>query len=783
MCIYVSGSIAAMFLSACALHAVVADVPEDLRSGYLDAQRRLREHFVTNPAHVRPSPKHGRGGFATSQAAGGRFVRPPADRLVPEADDKERHVEAALRAEIPSRAARAHWQMPSDLKASIAFAAAEAGRLPALRRGRQRVLADVASGLEPLERFIRVQRPQPSHVAEVASRVHVALLCCIVDAMEWPDIEMPLNFLRGFDVLGDIADSGVYRPLPERLSLDEFSRLYNGIMETNEQWLSEVTHMLSRRAERSSASDLESLEAATRKEVERGHIGPAMTEHELRRRFTRDGRLVVRVLPRFGVWQGEKLRPIDDGKVSLSNQAQRHKETITTPSFEFSFHVLDELARECIRRGIPIPECELGLDDIAAAYRVVPTSQPEFTVAAVWYPSLARVVFHQVHGHPFGLATSVTNFNRVPECLCAFARRFFAAAVDHFFDDYMCVDLASARGSAQHCLDFLHNAVRFPLEPRKRKHSSAVNVALGIEADLSKVSTCREVSYRPTPERVTSLVARLQAFRAARSMSPGEAASLLGSLGFTLTAAYGGVGRAAVQPLIQREHYDGHSGWTAALDAMCDYFIALLPRLPELRLQLGARAGGHLLVYTDASHSPSFSGLGVVVFDTARGRRFISECRLPPWVFSLFASSDHVINQAELLAMVAARLTFPDVFYGRSVLHFVDNTSALSAAVHGYSSKPDMAVLTNMLHSLDASLRVDAFYEWVPSDANIADIPSRNPSLRDAGACGALERLGLIGDARRAMRLPSPPQWRDLTPLLDARAATRDAFVCSMASA
>ena len=44
-------------------------------------------------------------------------------------------------------------------------------------------------------------------------------------------------------------------------------------------------------------------------------------------------------------------------------------------------------------------------------------------------------------------------------------------------------------------------------------------------------------------------------------------------------------------------------------------------------------------------------------------------------------------------------------------LHFVDNTLAFPAAVHGYSSKPDMAVITNMLHSVDAALRVDCYYE------------------------------------------------------------------------
>ena len=261
-------------------------------------------------------------------------------------------------------------------------------------------------------------------------------------------------------------------------------------------------------------------------------------------------------------------------------------------------------------------------------------------------------------------------------------------------------------------------------------------------------------------------------------MTAAEASSLLGSLGFTLTAAYGAVGRAASQPLVQRAHHDGScTGWTPALESMCEYFIALLPRLPELRLQLGARAGGHVIVWTDASHSPSFSGLGVVLLDTATGKRYEAESPVPRWVFSLLAGAEHSINQLEALALVAARLTFPDVMYGRACLHFVDNTSALSAAVHGYSSKPDMAVITNMLHSVDAALRVDCYYEWVPSAANIADIPSRDPRTRTSTCVGIMARLGAT---RRALRLPSQVQWRDLTLLLDARSAISGAATCPL---
>ena len=40
----------------------------------------------------------------------------------------------------------------------------------------------------------------------------------------------------------------------------------------------------------------------------------------------------------------------------------------------------------------------------------------------------------------------------------------------------------------------------------------------------------------------------------------------------------------------------------------------------------------------------------------------------------------------------------PDLFAGRRVIHFMDNTAALSALANGYSRKPDLAQLVNLYH-------------------------------------------------------------------------------------
>ena len=162
------------------------------------------------------------------------------------------------------------------------------------------------------------------------------------------------------------------------------------------------------------------------------------------------------------------------------------------------------------------------LDDIFAAYRKVPSSQPEFTTVAYWSVAHQRVEFTEVFGHPFGLLASVVNFHRVPTLLCAVARRVLAVPVDHFFDDYICVEPASGRGSAQDALKAVHDIVRFGLAPKKRKASAQTNVELGVVCDMSRAASDGVVSFSPTESRVEGVLGSLRRARAATSCDGNE---------------------------------------------------------------------------------------------------------------------------------------------------------------------------------------------------------------------------------------------------------------------
>ena len=91
-----------------------------------------------------------------------------------------------------------------------------------------------------------------------------------------------------------------------------------------------------------------------------------------------------------------------------------------------------------------------------------------------------------------------------------------------------------------------------------------------------------------------------------------------------------------------------------------------------------------------------------------------------------------------------------------------------------------MAAVVNSLHTCDAALGVDAWFEWVPSHANVSDLPSRDPTTWDEEARAIMAALRARMAARcicpRELRLPTAAQLDDPAVMLAAaRALAGDA--------
>ena len=119
------------------------------------------------------------------------------------------------------------------------------------------------------------------------------------------------------------------------------------------------------------------------------------------------------------------------------------------------------------------------------------------------------------------------------------------------------------------------------------------------------------------------------------------------------------------------------------------------------------------------------------------------------------------IGQLELLAAAAAYYTLATWLRERDVLHFIDNTAAVCGIAKGYSSKCDSARITciHTYHALNVDVQAQVHFEWVASEANIADLPSR----------GQFELLAEFGSRAVPLRVPPISDW--LSPEEAVRAA------------
>ena len=651
-------------------------------------------------------------------------------------------VRSALQLDFPSKVSR----VDVVLQALIPIIA-DAGELIIGERERRRlVLAETSRLVSDLNLDLR--NLVSAFAEPISGHVNFALFEVMVQATGWPHCNLVDTLIFGFHPIGVVPSTGCLRPVCEEAVAVPSK-------ESNLQSFADAVEHLSRKARKANGNveakaDCVAVWDATMAEVDKGFCVGPLSMGQVQKLFS-DSSHGPRCIPAFGVWQKGKLRRIDDAAESGHNELTQMLETIVCAQADLPA----ELAIEFYKVLPPGVRLRLGTDDIASAYRVLASAEPEYNVAAVWCPGGVDasadpgVQYFALRGFNFGLKSAPVHLATLMRPMMEFARNVMLVACEQFYDDVVVVDPVFGRVSAQRNLDFMFRLLGFPFAPRKHERLREANAFLGVVTDFSSMAL-GYVLLRIKEKRRRNLISELRDVLRSGKLSPGHAARLRGKLYFSTTSAFGGVGRPALQAFATRQYSKSKNhSLDDSLRGSIQFFIRLLADLPSQRVQLKDSHQRPLYVWSDAMWEATKNDDGSLAcaIDGESGDIFyIAEAAIAFVVFDPVDGSWHAgakkigadvikqmvpgkktyIGQLECLAADAVLYSLPtDRLVGREAIMWIDNLSAKYGLQKAYSKVEDSGRIVNSFKVMQANLRMKVHFEYVPSAQNLADLPSR----------------------------------------------------------
>ena len=725
-----------------------ADLPR-FRKIYERTVHKLSAMLTTDEAYVRPEQSRKKQPFVQEKMPDIR-----RDKFEPGViHSKTAFAQRAI--ERPSPLATADREvaaeLPTDLRLAIDFVASRGAKIVKDRERRLEQLRACAADLSDMRAALDACKTKEATL--IAAPFNVAWTAAVIDAMMWPDIDLPLRYVKGFDVVFDVPDSGVFRQEfdPAEISKKTF-------MEGNTKMVAQISNEIKRSATEGDAQAREGRKQCwirTKEEIKEGLVFGPYSRARMDKKYKR-GRW--RCLGRSAILQKGKFRCIDNGKRNKANKATTMHERITCGRADFPVMVAREFAKRRAAAGVrkkPPMKMQHGTSDLRAAYRRVPTRQPQFTCVAVWDDDAKKVAYCDVPGHNFGLKSAVVNFNRFPELAAVAARRLLWCVTEHYYDDNDSCEPRYAGTSGQDMLIELcgDDFFGFSFDPGKTESMEESNEYLGVVSDLSRVHEgvlMMDVSSKRR-KKIKALTTEILQERKLRS---GMAASIFGKSRFMLSPCFGSLGKACLQPIMAREYQRNASDLTEELADSVEFIDFLCDHLPPLELPLLPSELEKVVIFSDAEgkqrdgeEAPS-GHLGAVVYHPVHGRHYCYAKAPDHWValFDRIKQRSTYIGQFELCAALAAIISLPEEWLrGRPIELWVDNSGAVGSLVKGYSGIADCARIVNLFHFAIARIGVASIWiDYVASESNPADVPSRLHEMSAAEAKVALSEFGSI---------------------------------------
>ena len=206
---------------------------------------------------------------------------------------------------------------------------------------------------------------------------------------------------------------------------------------------------------------------------------------------------------------------------------------------------------------------------------------------------------------------------------------------------------------------------------------------------------------------------------------------LIGKLVYAQTSVFGRFGRAMLKPLYTKLRAHPYTEvispceagvpewWAASIRSSVPRAVELHPTTPDVIIYTDAATSTRILAAV-AIEPSTYSALGSF-------SALLSEVADPVWE-TIFCETT-LIYGLELLAVVATIFALKDFLRGKNVTFYVDNPNTKDAMVKGFSLTKVINILIQIFWAFAQSSGARFWFEQVPSNRNIADLPTRLEKL------------------------------------------------------
>jgi len=435
------------------------------------------------------------------------------------------------------------------------------------------------------------------------------------------------------------------------------------------------------------------------------------------------------IAPRCGIWEchGDAVVPdvrnIDDllagEQNSTAGSTHAHRPTD-----------VDALAAQTRAVSHARPGMKLSgwASDFAKAYKQVPgdPSQVGEVVLAQFDPTRGSVSFFVALSQVFGSKTAPVSFSRYPAVFCIMVALLFMLPATHCVDDVIIIEGSDVADSGKLCWDLLMLLCGWKMSASKDQKPSQLFTVIGVSVDLRPFPN-GDPSIMVTRRRLQSLETMIRWILVKMWLGSGEAASLSGKLGFTLSATFGRCGRCRIKPILKRAF--SRSGPLGNVLVLClRWWLTFLKMYTPRAIPTSLASLPCVVSYSDGEGG--LAGIGAAVWHPHFPRPLAVYSEVP----NMIRDQWRVIQQSEkfediflveALGPLLLLKAFPKVLRNCLWIHFIDNEAAEASLVRGASSSDLGDHVVGLTWSLIQKHHLWAYFDRVSSKANPVDGLSR----------------------------------------------------------